>query len=115
MSRTNPVVAICGTRRDAAKAAALIRRAGLGARKLSIVEKDYPSREDAARLEHWPLLMPAWVTEGCLNAIGGGLDSLGIPRAALRRCRAALAADRILVIVQGSPEEIVRARRACRG
>lgn len=114
MPKTNPVVAICATRRAAAEAAALIRRAGVGVRKLSIVERDYPTGEAAARIAQWPALMPAWVSEGCLNAIGGGLGCLGIPDAALRRCRGALAAARVLIVVQGTPEEIVRARKACR-
>lgn len=113
MSGVNPIVAICATRRAAAEAVSAIRRAGVGVRRIAIVEREYPSGQASSELSHWPVLAPAWVTEGCLNAIGGGLAALGIPAPAIPGCRAALAADRILVVVQGTPEEISRARRAC--
>lgn len=110
-SGPNPIVAICGARRDAAAAARLLREAGLPLRKITIVEREYPSREAAAKLDEWPALASAWVTAGCLNAIGGGLESVGVPRRELHRCRAAIGSNRILVIVQGTAEEVVRARR----
>lgn len=107
----NPIVAICGCRRDAARAAWTIREAGLALRQITVVEREYPSPEAAAKLEQWPALASAWVTAGCLNAIGAGLESVGVPRRELHRCRAALGSNRLLVIVQGTAEEVVRARR----
>lgn len=97
----NPVVAICGSRRAAAEAASAILQAGLPMRNLSIVENEYPSREAAAKIKGWPALASAWVSAGCLNAIGGGLESLGIPDGDIRRCRAALKRNRILIVLQG--------------
>jgi len=108
----NPIVAICGTRRAAAEAAEVIRRAGLPLRKLSIVESEYPSDGAAAKIKEWPALSSSWVTAGCLNAIGGGLESLGITDGDMRRCRAALRGKRILVVVQGTLDEVALARRA---
>lgn len=109
----DPIVAICGTRRAAAEAAAAIRLAGLPLRKLSIIEKEYPSRQAAAEIKDWPALASAWVTAGCLNAIGGGLESLGIADGGARRCRTALRKNRILLVVQGTREEVALARQAC--
>lgn len=110
----SPVVAIFGTRPEAAGAAVTLRRSGFDLRSITIVENGYPSREAAAKIKHWPALAAAWVTAGCLNAIGAGLESLGIPHDDLHRCRSALNARRILVVVQGTPEEVARARQACR-
>ena len=109
-----PVAAICRTRREAAGAAASLRRAGFDPRRISIVANDSPPRGAAARLEDWRALAPSWVTVGCLNAIGAGLEGLGISKGGLRRCLGALRSDGILVVVQASPEEALRARRACR-
>lgn len=109
-----PVAAICRTRREAAGAAAALRRAGFDLRDVSIVANDYPTPEAAAGIKDWPALAPAWVTLGCLNAIGAGLEALGLTQGGARRCRRALKADGILVVVQGTPEAAVRARRACR-
>lgn len=111
----SPIVAICGTRPEAAGAAVKLRRSGFDMRSITIVESDYPSREAAAKIKHWTVLVPAWVTVGCLNAIGAGLESLGLPEDDLRRCRSALNARRIIVVVQGTPEDVARARQACRG
>jgi hypothetical protein len=107
------------SRRSAARggkygAAAALRREGFDLRKIAIVANDYPTREAAGRLEEWRAIAPAWVTVGCLNAIGAGLESLGLSRGGLRRCRSALRSNGILVVVQGTPEEASRARRACR-
>jgi hypothetical protein len=114
-SAGSPIVAVCGTRPEAAGAAVRLRRSGFDMHRITIVENDYPSREAAAEIKHWPVLASAWVTAGCLNAIGAGLDSLGIPQDEVQRCRSALNARRILVVVRGTPEEVARARQACRG
>ncbi|MDD5305270.1 MAG: hypothetical protein PHS14_19405 [Elusimicrobia bacterium] len=110
-----PIVAICRTRQEAVHAATQLHLAGFDLRDLSIVANDYPSPEAAAKIKRWPALRPAWVTVGCLNAIGAGLDSLRLPTDALDRCKTALAANRILVVARGTREEIIRARRAWRG
>ena len=99
----SPVVAVCATRPEAAGAAVNLRRSGFDMRRITIVENGYPSREAAAKIKHWPMLASAWVTAGCLNAIGAGLESLGIPQDEIHRCRSALNARRILVVVQGTP------------
>lgn len=114
MNTRSPIVAVCATRPEAAGAVVSLRRSGFAMRRITIVENVYPSREAAARIAHWPVLAPAWVTPGCLNAIGAGLESLGIPQDEADRCRGALNAHRILVVVQGTPEEVIRARKACR-
>lgn len=115
--RTNdgPFVAICRTRREAGDTAAALRRAGVETRQIAIVAHDYPSAEAAAGIKRWEEIASAWVTTGCLYAIGSGLEGLGIPPAELGRCRAALDERRILILVRGTEEDLARARRACRG
>lgn len=89
-----PVAAICRDRREAARAAAALRRAGVDPRRIAIVANELPVSGDAA-----------WVTVGCLNAIGAGLEGLGLPKSQLGRCRRALREDGVLVVFPGSPEE----------
>jgi len=89
-----PLAAICRDRRQAARAAAALRRAGVDPRRIAIVANELPDSDASA-----------WVTVGCLNAIGAGLEGLGLPKARLGRCRRALRGDGALVVVQGSPEE----------
>ena len=94
-ARTNgPVAAICRDRRQATRAAAALRRARVDPRRIAIVANELPDSDSAS-----------WVTVGCLNAIGAGLEGLGLPKAELGRCRRALREDGILVVVQGAPEE----------
>ena len=109
-----PVAAVCRSRREAARAAAAMLRAGFDPRKVSIVEKEFPCPAAAAAIAGWKELSPAWVTIGCLNAIGAGLESLGLSEDGVRRCRGALRADRVIVVVQGGAGEAARALRACR-
>lgn len=89
-----PVAAICRDRREAARAAAALRRSGVDPRRIAIVANELPGSGDAA-----------WVTVGCLNAIGAGLEGLGLPESELGRCRRALRDDGIVVVVQGPPAE----------
>lgn len=91
--KTGPLAAICRDRREAARAAAALRRAGVDPRRISIVANELPDSDDSA-----------WVTLGCLNAIGAGLEGLGLPREEIGRCRRALRDDGIIVVVQGAPE-----------
>ena len=92
--KAGPLAAICRDRREAARAAAALRRAGVDPRRISIVANELPDSDASS-----------WVTLGCLNAIGAGLEGLGLPKAELGRCRRALRDDGILVVVQGRPEE----------
>lgn len=100
-----PVAAICRTSREAAGAAARLRGDGVELRRISIVANDYPSPEAAAGIRHWAVLSPAWVTLGCLNAIGAGLESLVPSKAGVRRCRGVLKAGGIVVVLHGPPEK----------
>lgn len=104
-SAAGPVAAICRDCRQAARAAAALRRAGVDPRRIAIVANELPTSQAAAGIEGWRALAPAWVTVGCLNAIGAGLEGLGLPQAEIGRCRRALRDDGILVVVQGRPEE----------
>jgi hypothetical protein len=114
MRKSGPVAAFCRTPREAAVAAADLRRAGFDPRRIAIVANDLPATEAGAGIGGWSSLAPSWVTVGCLNAIGSGLEGLGIGKGCLGRCRRALRSDGILVVVHGTPEEVGRARRACR-
>ena len=95
-----PVAAICRTCGEAAGAAAELRRAGVDPRRIAIVSNRYPTPEAAAGIRDWRAVAPAWVTAGCLNAIGAGLEGLGLDEEGVRLCRRALDADGILVVVQ---------------
>lgn len=99
IAKNRPFVAICDTRHEAVYLAHELRRARLNMRGLSIVENAYPSREAAAKLEGWDVLRAAWVSLGCLNAIGADLDCLGIRKKDARRCAFALNANKILIVV----------------
>lgn len=92
--KAGPLAAICRDRREAARAAAALRRAGVDPRRIAIVANELPDSGGSA-----------WVTVGCLNAIGAGLEGLGLPQAELGRCRRALRDDGIVVVVQGPPTE----------
>lgn len=115
MSKNGPIVAICRTRQEAADAATELHQAGFDMRKISIVANDDPPREGAAKITCGHALGSAWVTLGCLNVIGAGLEFFGIPEDDICRCTAVLNANRILIVMQGTPEHVVRARLACRG
>jgi hypothetical protein len=100
-----PVAAICRTTREAAGAAARLRGDGVELRRIAIVANDYPSPAAAAGIKDWGALAPAWVTLGCLNAIGAGLESLVRSKAGVRRCRGVLGAGGIVVVIRGEPEK----------
>lgn len=97
-----PVAAICRTCGEAAGAAEALRRRGVDPRRIAIVSKRYPTPEAAAGLRDWRAVAPAWVTAGCLNAIGAGLEGLGLDEEGVRLCRRALDAGGILVVVQAT-------------
>lgn len=97
-----PVAAICRTCGEAAAAAAGLRRAGVDPRRIAIVSNRYPSPEAVAGMRDWRAVAPAWVTAGCLNAIGAGLEGLGLDAEGVRLCRRALERDGILVVVQAT-------------
>lgn len=48
---------------------------------------------------------------GGLGALGGALYSIGIPKDSIIKYETALKADRFLLVVQGSPEEVKRAQK----
>ncbi|MBI2384776.1 MAG: hypothetical protein HYV14_02060 [Elusimicrobia bacterium] len=102
---TGPVAAICRDCREAAGAAAELRRAGVDLRRIAIVANELPTAEAAAAIADWRALAPVWVTVGCLNAIGAGLESLGLSKALIVRCRRALSDGGIIVLVLGAAEE----------
>lgn len=97
-----PVAAICRTCGEAAVAAAELRRSGVDPRRIAIVSNRYPTPEAAAGMRDWRAVAPAWVTAGCLNAIGAGLEGLGLDEESVRLCRRALEQDGILVVVQAA-------------
>lgn len=97
-----PVAAICRTCAEAAAAAAELRRAGVHPRRIAIVSSRYPTPEAAAGMRDWRAVAPAWVTAGCLNAIGAGLEGLGLDEDGVRLCRRALERGGILVVVQAA-------------
>lgn len=112
-SSDGPIVAILRTHQEAAYAVLDLNRAGFALRKILIISNDYPSAEVTERIKHWPSLSSSWSTMGCLNAIGAGLDYLGMSVDDIGRCKAALTESLILVIMKGTPNEVIRARRAC--
>lgn len=97
-----PVAAICRTCAEAAAAAAELRRAGVDPRRIAILSNRYPTPDAVAGLRDWRAVAPAWVTAGCLNAIGAGLEGLGLDEEGVRLCRQALQRDAILVVVQAT-------------
>lgn len=112
--RRGPVAAVCRTCGEAAVAAGALLDAGFELRRIAIVANDYPTAGAAMGIEGWPSVAPAWVTVGCLNAIGSGLEGLGVKDGVLRLCRSALKSDAVVVLVKGTPADELRARRACR-
>ncbi len=108
-----PVVAVLSTHREAAYTVADLNRAGFAMRKILIISNDFPADEVAGKIKQWPAVRSAWATIGCLNAIGIGLDFLGMHEEDIRRCHGALDLNHILVILKGTPKEVLRARLAC--
>lgn len=106
------MVAILSTHHEAAYVVADLNRAGFAIRKILIISNDHPSGEVTDKIRNWRAVSPAWATIGCLNAIGAGLDLLGMTEDDLGRCAVALNANLILVVLKGTPNEVVRARRS---
>lgn len=101
MSINGPAVTVCSTYREAQRAARhYCRRARIDPRKLSIVLSGEPPAGASSLLKHWNEAGVSWVTIGCLNAIGAGLDCFGIPSDGVQAYKTALNAKKILVVAR---------------
>lgn len=103
-------MAILNTHQEAAYAVADLNRAGFAIRKILIISNCCPTGEITRKIRNWQSLCAAWATIGCLNAIDAGLEFLGMTVADRVRCTAAMNKEMILVVLKGTPNEVIRAR-----
>lgn len=89
----NSAVGIFGTPKDAESAVSQLEKSGYDMRKLSMV---------GGMLISWIIGALAWAEP---------LKKIGIPKASIHQYQNALRANKILLIIEGSAEEVERATR----
>jgi hypothetical protein len=104
--KNNSIVAVLNTHIEAKEGVRKLQRAEFDMKKLSILGKDYA----------WIIcaLEGAAVVRG-LSAVGAALYSIGIPKDSIPKYEGSLKANKFLVIVHGTTEEIDQARDLLHG
>jgi len=100
---------------DALEAIRLLGESGLDVRRLSLVGKDYHCESRpvgfymvGGRIKSWA----GFDVIGGASSVGAALAQIGIPSSEVSKYQTALEADKCVLAVHGSAEEVVKVRSA---